>query len=149
MGRKALPDPRIQKSLDEILMPWNVNKIRTAKNKAPQAFYELSCKKAINRGYWTGALPQRRFPRSRLVISEQHALLLPVCTEVDVWMSSTSRASQARRWLVVGVAIAVIDRSVYRQACLHRQTVTGLAISMLSQCHASKKHAFGPGIAIL
>jgi hypothetical protein len=46
--------PRIQNSLDETLTSWNLHKIRTAKNKSPQAIYELSREKAINRGYWMG-----------------------------------------------------------------------------------------------
>ncbi|KAJ6616080.1 hypothetical protein B0H10DRAFT_2219820 [Mycena sp. CBHHK59/15] len=46
--------PRIQASLDETLGSWNLHKIRTANNKSPQAIYELSREKAINRGYWTG-----------------------------------------------------------------------------------------------
>ncbi|KAJ7795762.1 hypothetical protein B0H14DRAFT_2311466, partial [Mycena olivaceomarginata] len=41
-------------SLDETLTSWNLHKIHTAKNKSPQAIYELSQEKAINRGYWTG-----------------------------------------------------------------------------------------------
>ncbi|KAK7025670.1 Integrase catalytic domain-containing protein [Favolaschia claudopus] len=46
--------PRIQASLDETLSSWNLHKIRTAGNKFPQAIYQLSREKAINRGYWTG-----------------------------------------------------------------------------------------------
>ncbi|KAJ7301576.1 hypothetical protein DFH08DRAFT_978601 [Mycena albidolilacea] len=46
--------PRIQNSLNETLASWNLHKIRTAKYKSPQAIYELSRAKAINRGYWTG-----------------------------------------------------------------------------------------------
>ncbi|KAF7349604.1 Integrase catalytic domain-containing protein [Mycena sanguinolenta] len=46
--------PRIQQSLDETISSWNLHKVRTAGNKTPQAIYQLSREKAINRGYWTG-----------------------------------------------------------------------------------------------
>jgi hypothetical protein len=46
--------PRIQKSLDETVVSWNLHKVRTAGNKSPIAMYELSRMRAINRGYWTG-----------------------------------------------------------------------------------------------
>ncbi|KAF7372481.1 Integrase catalytic domain-containing protein [Mycena venus] len=45
---------RIQRSLDETRSSWNLHKVRTAGNKTPQAIYELSKTRAINRGYWTG-----------------------------------------------------------------------------------------------
>ncbi|KAK7027033.1 Integrase catalytic domain-containing protein [Favolaschia claudopus] len=46
--------PRIQRSLEETIASWNRHKLRTAGNKSPQAIFELSKEKAINRGYWTG-----------------------------------------------------------------------------------------------
>ncbi|KAJ3858676.1 hypothetical protein EV359DRAFT_24276, partial [Lentinula novae-zelandiae] len=44
----------IQASLDQTLSSWNLHSMQTEHNQSPIAMYELSRKKAINRGYWTG-----------------------------------------------------------------------------------------------
>ncbi|KAJ7303710.1 hypothetical protein DFH08DRAFT_825643 [Mycena albidolilacea] len=46
--------PRIQASLDETRISWNLHRMRTENHKSPRAIYELSREKAINRGYWIG-----------------------------------------------------------------------------------------------
>ncbi|KAF6765326.1 hypothetical protein DFP72DRAFT_797972 [Ephemerocybe angulata] len=43
---------RIQRSLDETRTSWNNHTIRTARNKTPNAIYQLSRERAINAGYW-------------------------------------------------------------------------------------------------
>ncbi|KAF6747406.1 hypothetical protein DFP72DRAFT_1149225 [Ephemerocybe angulata] len=44
---------RIQHSLDETRTSWNNHTIRTARNKTPNAIYQLSRERAINAGYCT------------------------------------------------------------------------------------------------
>ena len=45
--------PRIQKSLDEMMNGWNNHPLRTEGHKTPNLVYELSRQTAINEGYWT------------------------------------------------------------------------------------------------
>lgn len=46
--------PRVQASLDRTVAAWNNHRVRTARNRTPNAMWEASRERAIQEGYWYG-----------------------------------------------------------------------------------------------